>query len=265
MTKDKIKILIVDDEQVVVDSLLKICEMEGYKTSFALSAEDGLGLLHKENFDLILCDIMLPEMNGFEFLEELHLRKIDTPVIMTTGYSTVENAVKSLYEGAIDYVPKPFEVDEILSALQRGINYGKIRNILQHAETSDIVYVDCPSKYYRLGVASWVNITSEGLAIIGSTDLFLKAIESFDSLKLMEVDEEIYQGSSCAWFSSEKGFIHDLLSPISGKIIERNENVLNNNSILEKDPFFDGWLYRVIPADIEYEMKNLTSCSSEQL
>lgn len=265
MTDDKIKILIVDDEQVVVDSLLKICEMEGYKTSFALSAEEGLALLKKENFDLILCDIMLPEMSGFEFLEELHAKKIDTPVIMTTGYSTVENAVKSLYEGAIDYVPKPFEVDEILSALSRGINYRKIKNIMEHAETSDIVYVGCPSKYYRLGVASWTHITAEGLATLGATDLFLKTVESFDSLKLMGVDEEIYQGSSCAWFTSEKGFVHDLLSPISGKIIERNENVLNNNSIIEKDPYFDGWLYKVIPSDIEYEMKNLISCSSDQL
>ncbi len=265
MTSDKIKILIVDDEQVVVDSLLKICEMEGYKTSYALSAEEGLVLLQKEKFDLILCDIMLPEMNGFEFLEGLHARKIETPVIMTTGYSTVENAVKSLYEGAIDYVPKPFEVDEILSALNRGINYGKIKNILRYAKSSDIVYVDCPSKYFRLGVASWVHITGEGLATVGVTDLFLKTVESFDSLKLMVVDEEIYQGSSCAWFMSEKGFVHDLLSPISGKIIERNENVLSNNSIIEKDPFFDGWLYKVIPSDIEYEMKNLTSCSSDQL
>lgn len=265
MTNKEIKILIIDDEQVVVDSLIKICSLKGFQSSPAFTAEEGLQLLSKEKFDLILCDIMLPELNGFEFLDELHIRKIETPVIMMTGYSTVENAVKALNLGAIDYVPKPFAVDEILSVLDRGINFIEIKKRVKEEDSTDIIFVDCPSKYYRLGSASWVHVTEEGSALVGVTDLYLKTIDSFDDIQLKEIDENIYQGNSCAKFISDDEHVHDLLSPISGKIIEINNDLLSNKNILEKDPFFKGWLYRVIPSDIEYELKNLASCSSGQI
>lgn len=84
MTKKGINILIIDDEQVVVDSLIKICSLKGFDSTPAFTAEEGIKLLSKEKFDLILCDIMLPEMNGFEFLEELNSKKIQPPVIMMT-------------------------------------------------------------------------------------------------------------------------------------------------------------------------------------
>lgn len=265
MTKKEPKILIVDDEQVVVDSLIKICSLKGFNSTPAYTAEEGLHLLNKEKFDLILCDIMLPELNGFEFMDELRARKIETPVIMMTGYSTVENAVKSLNQGAIDYMPKPFEVDEVLSVLHRSVNYLEIMRKVKDEQSTDIVFVDCPTKYYRLGSSSWVYVTDEGSALIGATDLYLKTVDEFNTLELRDVGEVIYQGNSCAKFIKDEEHVHDLLSPVSGKIIERNEELLSKKNIVEKDPFFKGWLYRVIPSDIEYELKNLASCSSGQI
>lgn len=265
MKNDKVKILIIDDEQVVIDSLVKICTLAGYDCDVALTAEEGLLKLREEKFDLAMCDIMLPEMSGFEVLQETKAQSINTYVIMTTGYSTVENAVKSLYEGAIAYAPKPFEVDEILSILRRGVNFLKIEKIRKSADTSEIVYVDCPSKYYRLGIASWVNVTDEGSALVGATDVYLKTVDTFDKIEFKEIGDEIYQGTPCAVFHEGEEYAHNLLSPVSGKIIERNEELINNINIIEKDPFFNGWLYRIIPSDIEYELKNVTSCSSEQI
>ncbi len=265
MSSGKTKILIIDDEQVVIDSLVKICSLGGYDCDVAQSAEEGLMKLREEKFDLALCDIMLPEMDGFEVLQEINSSSIDTSVIMTTGYSTVENAVKSLHEGAIAYVPKPFEVDEILSVLHRGINFLKIKNKIQSEDSTDITYVDCPSQYHRLGIASWINLTNEGMALIGATDIFLKTIDSFDKIEFKEVNDEIYQGTPCATFFDGEEYTHNLLSPISGRIIERNDELINNINTIEKDPFFKGWLYRVIPSDIEYEIKKLTSCSSQQI
>ncbi len=265
MKKEDVKILIIDDEQVVIDSLVKICTLGGYDCDVALTAEEGLLKLRNNKFDLTLCDIMLPEMDGFEVLQEIKSQSIETFVIMTTGYSTVENAVKSLYQGAIAYVPKPFEVDEILSILHRGVNFLKILQKVKSADNTEIVYVDCPSKYSRLGIASWVHLTDEGSALVGATDLYLKTVDKFDRIEFKEIDEELYQGTPCATFHDGEDFTHNLLSPVSGKIIERNELLIENVNLIEKDPFFKGWLYRIIPSDIEYEIKNLTSCSSEQL
>ena len=58
---------------------------------------------------------------------------------------------------------------------------------------------------------------------------------------------------------------HNIMAPIGGKIVERNEKLLENFSLLEKDPYFEGWLYRIIPADIEYDMKYLTPCSTDRV
>ena len=126
MKKEK-KILIIDDEQVILDSVSKIASMEGWDVDTVLSVKDGLTKLKSTKYSLILSDIMMPEINGFQLLEELYVKKIDIPVIMITGFSTVENAVKSLYKGAIDFIPKPFTIDEIVSSMYRGLAYLNIQ------------------------------------------------------------------------------------------------------------------------------------------
>jgi len=106
MTKDE-KILVIDDEQVILNAVTRIGSAEGLNVDSDNDAASALKKLSHKEYSLILCDIMMPQMDGFAFLDEMQKRKILTPVIMITGYSTVENAVKSLYKGAIDFVPKP--------------------------------------------------------------------------------------------------------------------------------------------------------------
>ena len=188
---------------------------------------------------------------------------------MTTGYSTVENAVKSLYNGAIDFIPKPFTSEELLSSVYRGLKYLDIQKKLvesgNHKNDETIIYVSCPAKYFRLGYSSWIYSDNSGSAIIGVTDLFLKTIDAINEIELQRVDEEIVQGNSCAQIKMKDEMVHAVLSPVSGRIIERNNQLLEDNKIIEKDPYFTGWLYRVIPSDWEYEIKNLIPCSSDRL
>jgi glycine cleavage system H lipoate-binding protein len=70
---------------------------------------------------------------------------------------------------------------------------------------------------------------------------------------------------SCLQIICIDGQMHQVLASISGRIIEINEELLNNKTIVEKDPYFNGWLYRVIPNDIDYELKHLTPCSSDRI
>ena len=262
-------ILVIDDEHVVVDVVGKICSSENLSVDFAVEAQTALEKIDKNNYRLIVCDIMMPEMDGFGFLEEMHKKKISTPLIMTTGYSTVENAVRSLYSGAIDFIPKPFTADELLSSVYRGLKYGEIQTKINSAQTEPgahpLIYVPCPARYYRLGYASWLSVEREGSVKLGVTDMFLRTIENISSITLMETDNEIIQGSSCAQIKSENDIINYVLAPVSGRIIESNEELLHNMSILEKDPYFKGWIYRLIPTDIEYQLKHLTPCSSDRI
>lgn len=262
------KILIIDDEQVILDAVSKIASLEKWKVVTVLNAQEGLKKLSSNQYSLILSDIMMPEMDGFQLLEELYHRHIDIPVIMITGYSTVENAVKSLHKGAIDFIPKPFTFDELTSSINRGLKYRNIQMRLEEAEKSgtneSVIYVQCPPKYKRLGYMSWMNLEYEGAAVVGVTDFFLETIEDTLNVELMEVDEILIQGNSCAKFETNDSLIHTCLAPLGGRIVERNDRILVDPSLLEKDPFFEGWLYRIIPSDIEYDMKYLNPCSSDR-
>ncbi|MFZ0452589.1 MAG: response regulator [Ignavibacteriaceae bacterium] len=260
-------ILIVDDEQVVIDAVVKICSSEGYSVDWSIDAKDALGKFEKNSYRLIVCDIMMPDVDGFKFLDELRKIEISSPVVMTTGYSTVENAVKSLYNGAIDFIPKPFTADELINSVTRGMKYLEIQNSLKKLSNDDtsILYVPCPAKYYRLGYSSWAAQEDSGTILIGVTDLFLKTIDNLSEIDFFDTDDEIVQGNPCATLKDIKGKIHPLLSPVSGRLIEVNEELKNNNNLIEKDPYFKGWFYRLIPSDSEYELKNLTNCSSDRL
>ena len=262
-------ILIIDDETVIIEAVTKIAEAEGFEIDACSNAIEGLEKLKNYKYKLTLCDIMMPEMNGFQLLHEVKAESIDTNVIMITGFSTVENAVKSLHNGAIDFIPKPFTFDEIISSISRGLALYKIQQQIKNGNNEEdeniIPYVPCPPKYLKLGTTSWLHMESEGIAVIGVTDLFLRTIDSLSNINLLSLDEIMFQGNSCATLETIDELIHNILAPIGGKIIEINSNLLENNSLLEKDPYFEGWLYKIIPADIEYDKKYLTPCSTDRV
>jgi len=262
-------ILVVDDESVIINAVVKICSAEGLKVDTSADASEALSKIEKNSYRLIISDIMMPEIDGFQLLEAITKMKIKTPVIITTGFSTVENAVKSLYNGAIDFIPKPFSADELLSSVSRGLKYLDIQKKLEEPKglvnDESIIYVPCPAKYFRLGYASWVAPDNTGSVLIGVTDLFLRTIDSITEIELSKIDDEIIQGNSCAMIKSKDDLVHSILSPLSGRILEKNTRLLEDTSIVEKDPYFDGWFYRIIPSDNEFELKQLIPCSSDRL
>lgn len=265
------KILAIDDEQVILDSIVKLCSTEGWHVDAVIDATRGIKKLKEQAYDLIICDIMMPEMDGFEFLDYLRKNDIRTPVIITTGFSTVENAVKSLYKGAIDFLAKPFTFDELISCVGRGLRYGKLQTLLKTSSVDSdsfddaVVFIPCPPKYKRLGYASWIFLEDDGSVKIGLSDLFFRTIENVQGIELLNEGDEIIQGNSCLQIETGDQLIHNILAPISGRIIRRNEQVANNHTLVEKDPYFKGWIYTVVPANLDYETKHLVPCSSDRL
>ena len=263
------KILAIDDEQVIIDAILKACSLENYSVDFTLSIKTAIQKIKKNYYSIIICDIMMQDGDGFQVLEEIQTQNIDSAIIMMTGYSTVENAVKSLYQGAIDFIPKPFTVDELLSSLSRASKYQEIikkQEKFSRKETEHkLLYVTCPVKYLRLGYSSWIFRENDGSVLIGVCDILLKTIESIKELELLDPEDEIVQGICCFTIKTGNERIHRIHSPISGRIIEVNQNLKINPNLIEKDPYFEGWVYRVIPKDVDYEIKHLIPCSSDRL
>ncbi len=115
------RILVIDDETIIRVSCERALIPEGYGVKSASSGEEGLALMEKEPFDLILLDIKMPDMDGIEALERIKERWPEIEVIMITGYGTVETAVKSLKLGAFNYIEKPFSPDTLLSAVKEAL------------------------------------------------------------------------------------------------------------------------------------------------
>ncbi len=262
-------ILVIDDEQVILDAVTKICTSEGYRVVTSLDAESAVPLLDQQSFGVILCDVMMPGMDGFSFLKIALGKAPETPVIMATGFSTVENAVQSLTVGATDYIPKPFTFDELKSAIQRAVRFRRIREeqsrIVSGTMDDGTLVVPCPPKYRRLGHSSWVCLQNDGTALVGVTHLFVRTIEQPTGVETVNPDGEIIQGTVCAQIQTFDGLLHPVLSPISGRVVDVNSELKTFPAIIEKDPYFAGWLYRAIPTDVEYELARLQPCGSDPL
>lgn len=262
-----IDILLIDDEQVVRDAVRRVCEAGGLTIETAADAKTGLEKVQKDTYRLVVCDIMLPELDGFHILDSMQRLGVRSPLIMITGYSTMQNAVDALKNGAIDFVPKPFTADELESAIHRGLQYHALTQGPASLGEGEIdlstLAVPCPTDYYRLGNLSWARIEPNGSGLIGVTDLFLKTVSPVGEVRFRELDCELVQGTACAEIASEDGLVHDVLSPFSGRIIERNDELLSTPKMLEKDPYFAAWLYRILPIDVAHGLKQLTTCSGD--
>ncbi|MEZ4745310.1 MAG: sigma-54 dependent transcriptional regulator [Calditrichia bacterium] len=112
-------ILIVDDEQNIRESLMKVLSRENYAVLPAASAKDAISLLGKHAVDLVISDIMMPEMDGLSLLKRIKQSFGDVEVLLITGHATVEMAVEAMREGAHDFIAKPFKRADILARVQR--------------------------------------------------------------------------------------------------------------------------------------------------
>lgn len=116
METQRKKVLIVDDEAGVRDSL-KLLLKNNFDVATAVDGEQALALLDEVSPDIILLDVLMPNLGGMETLKQLRDRRVETPVIMLTATSTVRTAVQAMKWGAVDYVNKPFDVDELTSLI----------------------------------------------------------------------------------------------------------------------------------------------------
>lgn len=136
-----IKILIVEDEEPISDLIRMNLVKAGYRCVCAFDGNEAADRISQERFDLILLDIMLPGMNGYELLP--YIKSLDIPVIFLTAMGTLDQRVHGLRAGADDYITKPFEIVELLARVETVLRrYHKTEDVLQVED----VTIDVPSR-----------------------------------------------------------------------------------------------------------------------
>lgn len=134
--KTKGRILIVDDEPVIRDSLGKWFTSEGYTARPVASGREALETIRQMDFDIALLDIRMPGMDGMELQARLHEAAPDLPVVIMTGYASVDTAEQALKRGAYDYIAKPIDPDELSHLVDKALEHRRTRReMVQRGET----------------------------------------------------------------------------------------------------------------------------------
>ena len=124
-------VLIVDDEDLYRKALERILKRAGHAVSLARDGAEALSLVGSDSFDLVLCDLQMPGLNGLELIQNIHERQPDLPCILVTGHGGPEQSIEALSAGAFWYLEKPFEqerLDTIRSLVQKAIEHGRLKS-----------------------------------------------------------------------------------------------------------------------------------------
>ncbi|MGZ5433866.1 MAG: sigma-54-dependent transcriptional regulator [Thermoanaerobaculia bacterium] len=120
------RVLIIDDEEVLREVLEAVLRREGFDVVSAASAEEGLSLLDREDIDLIILDMMLPGMSGAEALRVIKETDPDIPVVIITAYSSIDGAIDAMKRGAYHYIPKPFKNEEVVITINKALEQRRL-------------------------------------------------------------------------------------------------------------------------------------------
>jgi len=257
-----IEVLVVDDEQIVLDSIKKHLRREDYVLHCVLSPEEGLEIMRHKEIDVVLTDLMMPEIDGLEFMKIVKNYSPNVPVIMITGYATINTALQATQLGAFDYIAKPFSKAELLSVVRRAADLaGGTSSTAQETtfmqENGRKLDKDDTRSFRQIGEKCWMMIEDDGVVLMGVEKKFLESIGKVQAVYLPSKGDEVRQGSVYMQLFTPDTVSHSVMSPLSGIVTDVNPVVNADPNRAFKDPYGDGWVIRIKPTRFDYEIKLL--------
>lgn len=213
----QIKMLIIDDEDIVLKSCLRILKGEDYQIDTAYSGEDGLQKIDSKSYDLVVTDLMMPGMSGIDVLRTVKDRKLDLIVVIFTGYATAETAREALKMGAFDYIPKPFTPDEFRDVINNAIKSREgsetsmldLMAIVSHELKSPVAVVHTTAQTLAKGYFGNIEPKQKEILdiIIRNCQYLEDMIRSYIDLSKMELDD-------MEAFHQKIDFVNDVVKPV---------------------------------------------------
>jgi CheY-like chemotaxis protein len=249
----KRRILVVDDEITVSKSIRQAILSDQYEVDMALSGEEALRKDGENPYDLIITDLMMPGISGLDLLKALREARPEVNVIMVTGYPTIKTAVESVKMGAFDYLPKPFTPADLRGLVARAFKSAGAED----RGTGTVAGSQIPAGYYYMLGHTWLKVEENDRATVGVVPDFLKTVGIITQLELPKVNDAIMQGNVCGKISDADHFVHRIWSPASGRVIDVNSRLTADSSLLRRDPFRAGFLFRIETSNLQEDLKGL--------
>jgi len=250
-SRQETRVLVIDDEEIVHASVGKILARAGFQTTSVYSAREGLEKLRQEAFQLVITDLMMPEMNGIEMLQALQTEGIRVPIVMITGYPTIKTALVAMRLGATDYLAKPFTRKELLSPVKRAL-----RLTMEEAPPEVLLQEKSalkPGDVVYLPHHAWARFEQDGIFALGVEASFLDAAGSITTVIPLEKQELVDQGAISITLINEAGEEHGVAMPLTGQVMEVNEAVKKEPHTLDAVT----WVMKLLPSNLEAEIKTL--------
>ena len=248
---EKMRIVVVDDEARICQSFERALGKEGYLVESFTTGQEALERLKAGDVDLVVSDLMMPEMTGQDLLKAMREAGIDTPLIMITGYASVDNALESMRLGAVDYLPKPFTVAELKAVVARGLCASAVdRSQLPQP----------PPGTYEIPQHSWARKIEGDLVLVGVDPFVLNCCGPITEVQLPIEEDELVQGGPFGKLVARDSHVPiRLWSPVSGDVKAINTRAVKEPSLLADDPYGKGWLLKMKPSNLKEELKALVA------
>jgi CheY-like chemotaxis protein/glycine cleavage system H lipoate-binding protein len=263
----KAKILCVDDEEIILDSFRKILVLDGYSVDTVQSGQEAINLIKNNHYDFVFTDLKMPEMDGVEVTKKVKYLRPDIDVVIITGYATVETAVATMKDGAMDYVQKPFTEDELLAFVKQILIKRQDRLMQQLKPRVHIAYLSenkelsrgefaIPGGVFISDNHVWASIEQNGLVNIGLDDLAVKILGNIEDIGLPNIGLSVKVGDPL--FSVKVGAKSiTFKSPVSGRVLETNNDLLDSLDALKINAYDKNWLCKIDCENLDNELKDL--------
>lgn len=245
-------VLVVEDDRVVLRAVAGLCRSEGLRVDETVSVEEAVAKLHETSYRLAIVDLMLPEQSGFHLLRAVGAARRSPSMVMISGYATIENALECFRLGAFDFLPKPFDVAELVGVVRRALRQADRRaaDLGEHARAAG-------EQRYFLGRHSWAVLDADGTATLGAAETFPGALGDVSRVELPAAGGHVNQGQEIARLEGAEE-VHRIWSPLGGLVVAVNDELAAAVDLIDRSPFSAAWLARIVPADLQNELRVLT-------
>jgi CheY-like chemotaxis protein len=264
---EKARILCIDDEAVVLDSFRKILVLDGFSVDTVENGREALVLIQKHNYDFAYVDLKMPDMDGVEVTKMIKQIRPDIDIVIVTGYGSIESAVETMQQGAMDYVQKPFTPNELIEFANSNLQK-RTQRICNDLKPK--VHITSLKEYRKKGFGEffipggvfiseehcWLSLHSDGTVSIGIDDLIKKYIGKIDKIEFPNVGRVIERGQTLFNVIRDQKN-HYFSAPVSGKIIRVQVELNNELDRLEQTPYNDNWICKVDADQLDTELQDL--------
>ncbi len=219
VTSNKPTILIIDDEERIRDGCRKVLSQEGFEVATADCGQRGLAMIEERHYDIILLDLMMPSLSGFDVLARTKALHPDAVIIVISGYATVEHSIEAMKRGAFDFIPKPFTPDQLRLLVAKAIEYtqtlqdiasekSRMRLLINHLRDG-VMAVDTREKVVLANPAFLRLLGYRGESPIGRSagevcqderiELLVQKALAMPGDELVELSEELIDEGGRAW------------------------------------------------------------------